>query len=289
MSEPTVENAEPSSATAPLRHGVYLPPFGPFGDPEVLAELAVRAEAAGWDGIFLWDHILSGFPPIVDCWTSLAAMATSTRSIKIGPTVTPLPRRRPWLVARQASTVSRLSHGRLIMGVGLGSDETGDFSRFGEETSRSIRSRMLDEGLNIMRSMWAGDVVTSTEGEYKVDVPAGAPEPHRIPLWVASSTRHPRVVSRATGCDGIFPISDHTLEPDEVAGITDALHAAGLEENEPYDVVVSGNASPAWEKPNPDGVDLAAITDAGATWWMESLIHFDPLELSGEVIDAGPP
>jgi alkanesulfonate monooxygenase SsuD/methylene tetrahydromethanopterin reductase-like flavin-dependent oxidoreductase (luciferase family) len=174
MTEPTVESADPSSATAPLRRGVYLPPFGPFGDPEVLVDLAIRAETAGWDGIFLWDHVSSDFPPVVDCWTSLAAMATSTRSIKIGPTVTPLPRRRPWIVARQASTVSRLSHGRLIMGVGLGSDESGDFSRFGEEGSRPIRSRMLDEGLAIMRSMWAGDAATHGEGEYEVDLPAAS-------------------------------------------------------------------------------------------------------------------
>jgi len=289
MTEPTVESADPSSVTAPLRRGVYLPPFGPFGDPDVLVDLAIRAETAGWDGIFLWDHVLSDFPPVVDCWTSLAAMATSTESIKIGPTVTPLPRRRPWIVARQASTVSRLSHGRLIMGVGLGSDESGDFSRFGEEASRPIRSRMLDDGLAIMRSMWAGDAATRGEGEYEVDLPTGDPEPHRIPVWVASSTRHPQVVSRAVRHDGIFPISDHTLKPDEVTGIVDTLRAAGLDQNQRYDVVVSGNASAAWEKPNPDGVDLAAIADAGATWWMESLIHFDPLELSAEVIDAGPP
>ncbi|MFP5577581.1 MAG: LLM class flavin-dependent oxidoreductase [Acidimicrobiia bacterium] len=289
MTEPTVESADRSAVTAPLHRGVYLPPFGPFGDPNVLVDLAIRAETAGWDGIFLWDHVLGDFTPVVDCWTSLAAMATSTRFIKIGPTVTPLPRRRPWIVARQASTVSRLSHGRLIVGVGLGSDESGDFSRFGEERSRPIRSRMLDEGLAIMRSMWVGDAVTRGEGEYEVDLPAEDPEPHRIPIWVASSTRHPRLVSRAVRCDGIFPISDHTLEPDEVAGIVDALHAAGLDQNQPYDVVVSGNASTAWEKPNPDGVDLSAIADAGATWWMESLMHFDPLELSAEVIDAGPP
>lgn len=116
MTEPTVESADPSSVTAPLHRGVYLPPFGPFGDPNVLVDLAIRAETAGWDGIFLWDHVLSDFTPVVDCWTSLAAMATSTRFIKIGPTVTPLPRRRPWIVARQASTVSRLSHGRHIVG-----------------------------------------------------------------------------------------------------------------------------------------------------------------------------
>jgi len=116
-----------------LRHGVYLPLIGPFGDPQVLVNLAIRAEAAGWDGVFLWDHVVSDTAPIADCWTSLSAMATNTRTIMIGSTVTPLPRRRPWIIARQASTVSRLSGGRLVVGVGLGSDESGHFSRFGEE------------------------------------------------------------------------------------------------------------------------------------------------------------
>ena len=289
MTGPDAEQAEPQRTTSRLRRGVYLPPFGPFGDPEVLVDLAVRAEAAGWDGIFLWDHVLSDAPPIVDCWTSLAAMAASTRSIKVGPTVTPLPRRRPWVVARQASTVSRLSRGRLIVGVGLGSDESGDFSRFGEQTSQPIRSRMLDDALAIMRSMWAGAPVARADAQYQVDLPPGDPEPHRIPIWMASSTRHPRVISRAIRCDGIFPIADHTLTPDEISALVAALRSAGLQSDESYDVVVSGNASPAWESPNPDDVDLRAIADAGATWWMESLIHFDPLELSAEVIDAGPP
>jgi alkanesulfonate monooxygenase SsuD/methylene tetrahydromethanopterin reductase-like flavin-dependent oxidoreductase (luciferase family) len=240
MTEPGVDEAEPHTTTARLRRGVYLPPFGPFGDPEVLVDLAVRAEAAGWDGIFLWDHVLSDAQSIVDCWTSLAVMATSTRSIKIGPTVTPLPRRRPWVVARQASTVSRLSHGRLIVGVGLGSDESGDFSRFGEQTSQPIRSRMLDDGLDIMRSMWAGAAITDREGEYQVDLPVGDPEPHRIPIWMASSKRHPRVISRAIRCDGIFPIADRTLKPEEISDIVATLRSAGLQPDRTYDVVVSG-------------------------------------------------
>src|SRR2546421_1218862 len=87
-----------------LRRGVYLPPFGPFGEPGVLVDLAVRAEAAGWDGVFLWDHVVTNAMPIADCWTTLAAIAMVTERIQLGPTVTPLPRRRPWIVARQAST-----------------------------------------------------------------------------------------------------------------------------------------------------------------------------------------
>ena len=76
-----------------VRYGLYLPPFGPFGDPVVLVDLAVRAEAAGWDGIFLWDHLVYQGMPIADPWTTLAAIAQATRRVRLGPMVTPLPRR----------------------------------------------------------------------------------------------------------------------------------------------------------------------------------------------------
>ncbi|MDQ3384942.1 MAG: LLM class flavin-dependent oxidoreductase [Actinomycetota bacterium] len=272
-----------------LRCGLYLPPFGPFGDPDVVVDLAVRAEAAGWDGVFLWDHVVSDTPPIADPWTTLAAMATATRHILLGPTITPLPRRRPWVVARQASTVSRLSRGRLVLGAGLGSDEAGDFSRFGEETGLGARSAMLDEGLRIVRAVWSGERSDLTGTHYEVHLEVGAPEPHAIPIWIGSSTRHQRVIRRAAANDGIFPISDHTLTPEEVSDIAESLRDAGVGPGRRYDVVVAGNASSAWERPNPDGVDLAATAEAGATWWLESLIHLDPLALSLEVVDAGPP
>lgn len=271
-----------------LRHGVYLPPFGPFGDPRVLVDLAKRAEAAGWDGVFLWDHVVRDAMPIADCWTTLAAMAAATQRIRLGATVTPLPRRRPWIVARQASTVSRLSGGRLVVGVGLGSDESGDFSSFDESADLGTRASMLDEGIDILRSMWSGEAVAHAGAHYRVDLPSSTPEPHPLVVWVASSARHPHVIARAAAAQGIFAISDHTLRPDEVADIVGLMRKAGVREDRQFDVVVSGNASAAWERPNPDGVDLNAIADAGATWWMESLIHFDPLELSLHVVDEGP-
>lgn len=272
-----------------LRRGVYLPAFGPFGDPAVIVDLAIRAEAAGWDGVFLWDHVVSDASPIADTWTTLGAVAAATHRILLGPTVTPLPRRRPWVVARQASTVSRLSEGRLVLGLGLGSDESGDLSRFGEETGVGVRSTMLDEGLTPVRAMWAGEPIDHSGGHYEVHLDATEPEAHPIPVWTAGSSLHPRVLARAAACDGIFPISDHTLPPEEVAGVVEALRRAGVDADRRHDVVVSGNASPAWERPNPDSVDLIAMAEAGATWWLESLIHFDPLDLSLQVVDAGPP
>ncbi|MGW0647324.1 LLM class flavin-dependent oxidoreductase [Streptomyces umbrinus] len=237
-----------------MRFGVYLPPFGPFGDPNVLVERAVRAEAAGWDGVFLWDHVVTDAMPIADPWTTLAAIAHATESQLLGPTVTPPARRRPWMVARHASTVSRLSHGRLVVGTGVGVDESGDFSSFGEPT----------------------------------DLAATEPEPHRIPVWMASSTNNPRVISRAAGCDGIFPNpDDHELTAEEVADIRQELLRAGVPEDRAFDIAVRGNASSAWQEDK--NVDLKGLAQAGMTWWLESLIHFDPLELSMAVVDAGPP
>ena len=270
------------------RYGLYLPPFGPFGDPLVLVDLAVRAEAAGWDGVFLWDHLVHEGMPIADPWTTLAAIAQATERLRLGPMVTPLPRRRPWVVARHAATVSGLSGGRLIVGAGIGSDESGDFSRFGEPGGPRDRSAMLSEGLEVARAVWSGRAYRHDGDHYHVTLDQGAPAPHAIPVWMASSARHPRVVRRAAGCDGIFPLTGgHLLFPAELTEILAALHDAGLPDDRPFDVAVAGNASPAW--PEPVTVDLGALAGAGMTWWMESLIHLDPLELSLEIVDAGPP
>src|ERR1051326_5362383 len=104
-----------------MRHAVYLPPIGSFGDVHLLVEIATVAEAAGWDGFFLWDHIRYEQPvPLVDSWVTLSAVATSTSRIRLGPLITPLGRRRPWKVAREATTLDHLSRGRVVLGVGLG-------------------------------------------------------------------------------------------------------------------------------------------------------------------------
>lgn len=67
------------------RYGLYLPPFGPFGDPLVLVDLAVRAKAAAWDGVFLWDHLVHEGMPIADPRTTQAAIAQATAQLRLGP------------------------------------------------------------------------------------------------------------------------------------------------------------------------------------------------------------
>jgi alkanesulfonate monooxygenase SsuD/methylene tetrahydromethanopterin reductase-like flavin-dependent oxidoreductase (luciferase family) len=105
-----------------MKFALYLPNFGPYGNARMLSDLAVDAEQAGWDGIFLWDHIVRYWPAdVADAWISLSAIAVRTQHLRLGALITPLARRRPWKVAREAITLDRLSNGRLILGAGLGS------------------------------------------------------------------------------------------------------------------------------------------------------------------------
>ncbi len=134
----------------------------------MFASLAVDAEQAGWDGVFVWDHMVVWSGNLVgDPWILLAAAAAATERIALGPMVTPLPRRRPWKLAREAVTLDQLSGGRLILGVGIGFPPEPEFTAFGEPTEAKVRAEMLDEGLEIITGLWTGRpfgfrVVTTT-------------------------------------------------------------------------------------------------------------------------------
>src|SRR5919198_5491508 len=79
-----------------VSYAVGLPNVGEFGDPGVLVELAVAAEEHGWDGVFVWDHVLYHDQswPVVNPTVALAAIATRTAVVRLGTLITALPRRR---------------------------------------------------------------------------------------------------------------------------------------------------------------------------------------------------
>lgn len=174
-----------------MQFAIDLPPFGPFSDPNLVAQMAQEAEEAGWHGFFLWDHMnyRTQGPPeplaIADPWIMLAAMALRTTSIKLGPMVTPLPRRRPWKLAHETATLDRLSGGRLILGVGLGSDDDGEYSDFGEPADARVHGAMLDEGLAILTRLWSGEEVSFQGQHYQLSPVRFLPTPvqrPRIPI-----------------------------------------------------------------------------------------------------------
>src|SRR6476659_103706 len=107
-----------------MKFGVVLP----GGSPDVQLALAVAAERAGWDGVFVWEAAYG-----VDAWCLLSAMAMRTERIRLGTMLTPLPWRRPWKVASQVATVDQLSGGRAVLGIGVGALTT-DLPVTGEVT-----------------------------------------------------------------------------------------------------------------------------------------------------------
>jgi alkanesulfonate monooxygenase SsuD/methylene tetrahydromethanopterin reductase-like flavin-dependent oxidoreductase (luciferase family) len=113
------------------RRGLFVAPFDPLADPRVVGDLAAEAEAAGWDGFFVWDHLQYGerVAAIADVWTCCAAAAMRTERLLFGPMVTPLARRRPQVLARQAASLAVLSDGRFVLGRGLGDDWVASPSR----------------------------------------------------------------------------------------------------------------------------------------------------------------
>ncbi len=161
----------------------------------------------------------------------------------MGPLVTPLPRRRPHQLARETVTLDRLSGGRLVLGIGVGSENTDEFKPgpFGEETDMKARGTMLDEALELVRDYWDGGFEPR-------------PVNGRVPIWAAA--RYPakrRPLRRAARCDGLFPIDQS--EPDQLREmLADVAELRGSLDG--YEVAVT----------NPPGTDPEPWSDAGATW-----------------------
>ena len=155
-----------------MRYAVNVPNFEDYGDARTVAGLAADAEAAGWDGFFVWDHLAfvkAWRLRIADPWVLLTAVALATERLRLGPMVTPLPRRRPWKLARETVTLDRLSGGRLVLGVGLGEPPEDEYGSFGEPTDPVVRAAMLDEGLEVLTRLWSGETVSFQGRHYRAD------------------------------------------------------------------------------------------------------------------------
>lgn len=159
-----------------MRFGLSFPNFGSYGEPGALVALARRAEEAGWEGFFVWDHVVvADSMPIADPWVVLGAIAQTTSSIRLGPMVAALPRHRPWNVARQAVSLDRLSKGRMILGVGIGFPPREEFGTFHEPQDPRVRADMLDEGLSIVEGVWSGQAFAHNGRHYQIEQTAFAP------------------------------------------------------------------------------------------------------------------
>jgi alkanesulfonate monooxygenase SsuD/methylene tetrahydromethanopterin reductase-like flavin-dependent oxidoreductase (luciferase family) len=227
-----------------MHRGIFVAPFDELSDPRLVADLAREAEEAGWDGFFVWDHIRYSAPvqAVSDPWIVLAAVATATERVRLGPLVTPLARRRVHKLARETVTLDHLSQGRLVLGVGLGGDRHGEFEPFGDPADPVERGRLLDAGLEKLSGYWDGGLL-----------PPPVQRP-RIPVWVAARYPNRRPVRRAARWDGLFPID--LPGPEALAELVAEVPAG-----DGYDVIASV----------PMGADLGPWEEAGATWCLTEL------------------
>src|SRR5580658_3833052 len=208
-----------------MRFGLSFPLACQLSDVAAVAELAKEAEIAGWDGVFVWDHLkLIGTPSLADPWVALALIAQATQRIRFGTLVTPLFRRNPAKLAFETVTLDHLSQGRLILGVGLGSDLFGEISAFGGPLDDRVRAQMLDEGLAVLMGLWSGEPFSFSGTYFKVNDTCFLPAPvqfPRIPIWVAGTWPKRPPFRRAARYDGVIPVT---------GDIRSALSAADLSE-----------------------------------------------------------
>jgi alkanesulfonate monooxygenase SsuD/methylene tetrahydromethanopterin reductase-like flavin-dependent oxidoreductase (luciferase family) len=265
-----------------MHYGISLPNFGTSLDARELARLAREAEQAGWDGFFIWDHLLAFAPgpvPVVDPWVALTAIALATERMRIGPMATPLPRRRPTTLARQTVSVDHVSNGRLVLAVGIGALPY-EWDYLGEESDLKRRGAMLDEGLDVLTGLWSGELFSYHGTHYTI---AGKPpdaawqalfypppvQTPRIPVWIGGTWPHKRPFRRAAHWDGVCPTKQGgPMLPQDVRDMMDYI-APYRVSTTPFEVVIAG------ETPGHDLAQsvehVAPFEAAGATWWIEGI------------------
>ncbi len=266
-------------ATDQMRYGAVLP----GGTATEQLELALLAEEAGWDGVFVWE---AAYGP--DAWSMLSAMAVRTVRVRLGTLLTPLPWRRPWKVASQVATLDQLSDGRAILAVGIGATEMADT---GEVTGLRDRAEMLDEGIDLIRALWDGG--TSYHGRhyaYETGLPdlgtAARPVQRRIPIWVVGVWPAPKSMRRTLRCDGVIPQYGplgHEPDPADARAVRAWLSEHGAADS--FDVIADGETPAA--DPDAAAATAASWAHAGCSWWLET--RWEARDQMRERLAAGPP
>lgn len=269
-----------------MKYGIEMVNLGPWADPRVVVELAQAAEAAGWESVFVCDHL--GFVwgvETADPFVTLAAVATATARIKIGVDISPLPRYKPHVLAQTLTTLDILSQGRVVFGVGLGGVER-EYTAFGENGDHKTHASMVDEGLSVLTRLWSGEKVVHHGQHYTVDGVTLRPLPvqrPRIPLWIGGESKP--ALRRAAHWDGwiigcVNQDGSWNKTPEQVAEKISSIKQQRVN-TAPFDFVIDGRSEPT------DPSMANAFKAAGATWWLECLLGtFDAM--LNRVL-AGPP
>ena len=274
-----------------IRCAIDIAPLGELSDPREIVRLAVAAEAAGWDGVSIWDSLgLSMRTSAAEPFVGLAAVAQATSRLRLITSVISLPRRRPQLVAQAVGTLDRLSGGRCVLGVGAGGD-LADFEPFDEPTAAAARLSRLDEGLELVDRLLRGETIDHAGVNFALRGAAVGPAPvqrPRPPIWIGGM--RPGALRRAARYDGWIAIgvaedgSGMTLTPADLRTMVDRLRKERVDKDHAQDVAIFGLSDAS------DPGRVTAYADAGATWWLESLsLMRGSIAQLRAIVEAGPP
>lgn len=226
-----------SKGARPLKIGLFLSTFDGFTpDGRVrwddLRSMAQRAEAVGFDSLWVPDHLLISGAPIEgarvavwECWSIVAALAAATNHIELGTFVTCTSFRNPTLLATMADTVDEISGGRLILGVGAGWHEP-EFRAFGYPFDNLV-SR-FEEALQIIHPLLRTGTV-DFKGKYyearECELLRRGPRPMGPPIMIGAKPDKPRALrltAQYADCWNVFPCS----RPEQIVPMMQAVDAA---------------------------------------------------------------
>lgn len=173
-----------------MRFSIWPSPAQPWDD---IREIAAHCEQTGWDCVYFADHFMPNGPgpaaldgDMLECWSVIAALAAAVPRIQLAPLVTSVTYRHPAVLAKIASAVDQISHGRLTLGVGAGWQEN-EHVAYGIALG-TVRERMdrFEEAIQILRSMLSQPRTTFSGRYYQLlDAPCQpAPAQDRLPLLI---------------------------------------------------------------------------------------------------------
>jgi alkanesulfonate monooxygenase SsuD/methylene tetrahydromethanopterin reductase-like flavin-dependent oxidoreductase (luciferase family) len=183
-----------------------------------------------------------------------------------------------------------LSEGRLIVGVGVGSQGREEFAAFGEDPDLGRRHELVDEGLDIVCGLWSGQPFSYASRHYSVAESVFLPTPiqqPRPPIWIGGRWPARRSFRRAARFDGVFPTFEgvghaERPTPEQLKAAVEYVQSHRIGHVTPFDVVIEGQSG-AHEL-------VSAYQEVGATWWIEKLGWFrGPVDFTRSRIEQGPP
>lgn len=176
-----------------MKFGLQINPYQPgaTGNPwDSVLKTAHALDKSAFDSLWLYDHLLyeggySGHPypePVMECFTTLGAIAAVTNRIRLGQLVLGVPYRNPALMTKEATTLDLISHGRSILGIGAGWHKR-EYEAYGYGTFEEVPVRMkrLEEAIKVVLALWTERPATFEGRFYHLDNVMENPPPVQKP------------------------------------------------------------------------------------------------------------